>query len=112
MGDLFSEFGNVPIKPTVKPTTTAEAKSSPAVVPNTTEKKEHHPTQSTPYKIEKAYTTSSAGGEITEGCIEHYSERIIAIDEKVEEEYSILSDLTDDNIDKYIIMGEILRPKF
>ncbi len=66
-----------------------------------------HPACENDHVHETAYVTSSAGGEITEGCIEHYYDRIVALEETVEEVK------TNGKLAEYIIMGEILlNPKF
>lgn len=110
MGELFTEFSNVPIKPIQKPVT-------PTVSPSVGSKEKtpsqpHHPAMKAPYKVEKAFTMGNAGGEITEGCIEHYSERIVQIEVEYEEHNQFLSELKEDDFEKYIIMAEILKPKF
>ncbi|HKL74011.1 MAG TPA: hypothetical protein VJ903_03890 [Clostridia bacterium] len=110
MEGIFDEFRNVPTKP-VEKTSNATGANTPRPAANKTVL-EHHPARSTPYKTEKAYTTQSAGGEITEGCVEHYSERTVAIDETKEKETSFSFDLNNENLIKYIVMGDILKPKF
>lgn len=61
------------------------------------------------HKHEKAYVTSSAGGEITEGCPEHYFDRIVALDDEDTEN----RDKETAKLAEYIVMGEILlNPRF
>lgn len=54
------------------------------------------------HRHEKVYVSGSAGGEITEGCKEHYYERIVA--ETVMDEMTASAD----NLKKYVIASEIL----
>lgn len=123
MDDIFSEFSTVPVKPIPKTAQTPPARGFTTAVTKVTSNMTHsikttehsHPATSVPsYRIEKAYTTNSAGGKITEGCIEHYNDRIVVVDDVVEEEeISFLDDIADDDISKYIIMGDVLNhPKF
>lgn len=69
--------------------------------------KHDHPACETDHVHEKAYVTSSAGGEITEGCKEHYYDRIVAVEEIAE------TVKTNGKLMEYMVMGEILlNPKF
>lgn len=109
MDELFREFNISSITPTIKPTA-AGAKPSPAG--GVVNKRPYtHPSMTVPHKIEKAFTESTTG-KITEGCIKHYSERIVSTDETETEYISLLSEINLDDLEKYIIMGEILAPKF
>lgn len=103
MKGLFDEFKNVPIKPAPKIGQSV----------NFGETHKHPVTQTgKKHKIEKAYVSNSAGGEITEGCVDHYFDRIVDVEEEIEEK-TYLDELLKDDITKYIIMGEILnKPKF
>lgn len=112
MNDLF---GNNP--PVIKRNPTAVNKSAPAKpapvksgakpCPGKTDHPSHDLNEK--HRHEEAYVTSSAGGEITEGCIEHYFDRVVS----EEEEPTIEMTDVDTDLAKYIIMGEILaRPKF
>lgn len=59
------------------------------------------------HRHEEAYVTNSAGGEITEGCIEHYFDRI------VEEEEPTTEVEIDNELARLIILGEVFgKPKF
>jgi len=130
MSDLFEEFNNVPVKMVPKPfktivsnltkitTTPVSATASAPVIANqkkaVEEESHQHPaTQSGKFRVEKAYVTNSAGGDFTEGCNEHYYDRIVAVDDEVIEEKTLLDDITEENVYKYLILGEILNhPKF
>lgn len=143
MNDLFNEFRDVPVKAVPKPMTTItsklvstlapeysdskETKSSVAAsgknayyiegegaVEGENEKEHPHPAASGKYKVEKAYTSNSAGGAVTEGCIQHYNDRIVHIEDEISvDEITFLEDISNDDITKYIVMGDVLsRPKF
>lgn len=111
MGELFTEFSNIPIKPVPKPAIPTISTSEVGKEKTPSPSQPHHPAMKAPYKVEKAYV-ESAGGEITEGCAEHYSERIVQIEVEYEEDNHFLSELKEDDFEKYIIMAEILKPKF
>ena len=72
-------------------------------------KDSHHTACGTdaPHLHEKAFVTNSAGGEITEGCVEHYFDRIVSVD---------LPEIAENDAGKlaeYVVMGEILlNPRF
>ena len=69
--------------------------------------KHDHPACATDHVHEKAFVTSSAGGEITEGCAEHYFDRIVSTGQIAN------TVKTHGKLAEYIIMGEILlNPKF
>jgi len=123
MDDIFGEFDAVPVKPVPKPAqtppvrgfTTAVTKMTSNMAPAIKTTEHTHPaTKDASYKIEKAYTTNSAGGAITEGCIDHYSDRIVVVEDVAEEEeISFLDEIAEDDISKYVIMGDVLNhPKF
>lgn len=62
------------------------------------------------HRHEKAYVSNSAGGDITEGCEEHYDERIVEEDNAYDIVDSVheLSDMA-----HYFVMSEILgEPKY
>lgn len=57
---------------------------------------------------EKAYVTNSAGGDITEGCVEHYYDRIVVNDEPVVDVARVPERLAE-----YVVMSEVLfNPRF
>lgn len=64
----------------------------------------NHPAcQGGPHRHEKVTVGGSAGGAITEGCIEHYTDRIVAVD--------VVNELKNTDATewrKYIVMSEIL----
>jgi hypothetical protein len=105
MDELFKEFTNFTI---MKPTVAKVATPSPA---KGNSKPHNHPSMSVPYKVEKSYTESRSGN-ITEGCEKHYSERIVALDQTDSEYTSPLLEIDPEEMQNYIIMGEILAPKF
>lgn len=100
MDDLF----NFPVN--VKTNTVKAVKRS---AQRTNEKASHdHPAcQAGEHVHEQAFVTDSAGGEITEGCVEHYYDRIVSSDG--------LGDGNERhvNLAEYVVMGEILlNPRF
>jgi hypothetical protein len=116
MEDIFDEFGHVPVKPVPKPENKAEKpKTSSAVVSSAAKpkKEEVHPSRKVPYRLEKTQFSGSAEGIATEGCPEHNNERAVAIKtETFGEESSFLDEMLKGDLEKYIIMSEILKPKF
>lgn len=59
---------------------------------------------------EKAFVTDSAGGEITEGCEEHYFDRIVVSED---ESFEMDRDTVADRLSEYVVMGEVLlNPRF
>lgn len=77
-----------------------------ADVPRNNEIKHDHPAcQGGAHRHEKVATGGSAGGAVTEGCVDHYDDRIVYAEEPVAvngQEFSR------EELKKYIVMGEIL----
>ena len=110
MNDLF---GNNPpvIKMNLTPVKAKPAKTDSATKPCPGEGDHKHPSHDLDkkHRHEEAYVTSSAGGEITEGCIEHYFDRIIEDDDDDVKEVAAV----DTELARYIVLGEVLgKPKF
>ncbi|NLL55973.1 MAG: hypothetical protein GX242_02035 [Clostridiales bacterium] len=105
MNDIYKEF--IPIKSTMKPSL-AGAKLPP--VSDSKYSHHQHPSKSMPHKVEKAYTEAT-DGDIIEGCKEHYYDRVVMV-EKAEDYSGMLADIDMNELQKYLILGEILAPKF
>lgn len=68
-------------------------------------KHDHPACQGGTHRHEKVITGGSAGGAVTEGCIDHYEDRIVYEEEPITvhgEEFSRRE------LKRYIVMGEIL----
>lgn len=66
---------------------------------------DHPACQGGAHRHEKVPVGGSAGGAVTEGCIDHYDERIVYEEEPITvngQEFSR------EELKKYIVMGEIL----
>ena len=108
MQDLFGN--NPPVIKKNPPVQNAKPAQKSGAKPCPGEDDHKHPSHDLDkkHRHEEAYVTSSAGGEITEGCIEHYFDRIVE-----EEEQTVDATEVDTELARYIVLGEVLgKPKF